>query len=312
MTQQIVLGTMNFGTTTSPETSYALLDRFVQLGGTWLDTADCYAFWNDPAGQGGASERTLGAWLRARDARDQVKLSTKLRYLPVGEGTWPENAAGLSRAAISSAAAGSLDRLGVERVDLLWAHGPDPTVPLEEVVEGLAALVGNGVDAVGAANHPTWLVERARGLAASRDLPGFAALQLRHSLVQPRPQAALPDQGHVLLTEEAREYAVAEQMPTWVYTPLLNGGYTRADKAFPEAYDHPGTTRVLAALDEVAAETGATRNQVVLSYLHGPYPHGHGLTPIVGVSTVEQLDEAMAARDLRLDDDQFRRLNEAR
>jgi aryl-alcohol dehydrogenase-like predicted oxidoreductase len=92
------------------------------------------------------------------------------------------------------------------------------------------------------------------------------------------------------------------------YSPLLNGAYTRADKPLDEAYEHRGTTSRLAALDLVAAETGATRNQVVLAWMvGGELP----VVPLVGVSSVDQLEEALAAVDLDLTEDQRQRLDAA-
>ncbi len=91
----------------------------------------------------------------------------------------------------------------------------------------------------------------------------------------------------------------------WAYTPLLNGAYARADRPLPEAYDHPGTERRLKVLSDIANETGSTRNQVVLAWLMQ-----EAISPIVGVSSVEQLGEAMAAAELRLDGEQWARLNE--
>ncbi len=83
----------------------------------------------------------------------------------------------------------------------------------------------------------------------------------------------------------------------WAYTPLLNGGYTRQDRPLPEAYDHPGTVRRLAVLARVADQLGATRNQVVLAWMGGG---DAPITPIVGVSTPAQLDEAIGADDVTL------------
>lgn len=95
----------------------------------------------------------------------------------------------------------------------------------------------------------------------------------------------------------------------WAYTPLLNDAYTRADRPLPEAYDHPGTERRLKVLADIADETGSTRNQVVLAWLM----HGEPvISPIVGVSNLEQLVEAMAATVLQLDGGQRARLNEMR
>lgn len=306
---RLVLGTMYYGTTIDQDRAFALMDRFVAAGGVWLDTADCYSFWADPAGVGGASERVIGHWLRARAGiRETVKIATKVRHDPLVPHRWPESAEGLSAPAILTAAAGSLDRLGVDTVDLLWAHGEDRSVSLTETVAAFGELAAGGtVDRVGAANHPSWRVEQARAVARELGVAPWSAMQLRHSLVHPRPGAELPDAGHKLLTPDDLDYARAEGLEVWAYTPLINGGYVRADKPMPEAYDHPGTARVLSVLEDVAAELGATRNQVVLAWLLH-----QGIAPIIGVSSVGQLDEAIDAAQVSLQDEHMMRFAAAR
>ncbi len=305
----VVLGTMYYGTLVEPARAFALLDQFVEAGGVWLDTANCYSFWTDPAGVGGASERVLGQWLRANPGvRDVVRIATKVRQDPLVPHVWPESAEGLSAAAIERGVAGSLERLGVDHVDLLWAHAEDRAVPLDETVEAFGELVERGVTRrVGAANHASWRVERARTIATSRGLEPWSALQLRHSLAQPRPGACLPDQGHRLLTPDDLDLARDAEMNVWAYTPLVQGAYTRADKPFPDAYDHPGTARILEALDVVSHDVGATPHQVVLAWLLH-----QGIAPIVGVSQPEQLTEALDARSLVLDDAHMASFEEAR
>ena len=306
---RLVLGTMDYGTVFEPARAFALLDRFVAAGGVWLDTANCYAFWNDPSGLGGASERVLGAWFDANPGvRERVRLATKVRHDPLEPHAWPRSAEGLSAAAIDRAVAGSLERLRTDHVDLLWAHAEDRSVPLEETVAAFGEIVNRGLARqVGAANHASWRVERARAVAAARSCEPWTALQLRHSLVQPRPGAALPEAGHRLLTPDDLDLARDSGLGVWAYTPLLHGGYTRADKPFSPGYDHPGTTRVLGALDTVAADVGATRHQVVLAWLMH-----QGIAPIVGASRPEQLDEALAARAVVLTDAHVASFEEAR
>lgn len=295
-----VLGAMFFGTRTDEATSMRLLDRFVERGGGWIDTANCYAFWSDPSGVGGQSERVIGRWLASRPgARDRVRIATKVRHQPTIPHRWPESAEGLSAPVIRDAVRRSLDRLGTDRIDLYWAHADDREVPQEETVAAFAELVDAGlVDRLGAANYAIWRFDRARSLARTLGVPGYSALQLRWSYLRPRPGAKLPDDGHLYAGEEALDYVAADPaLAMWGYTPLINGGYVRADKPLPEAYDHPGTTRRLAALDAVVGQTGATRNQVVLAWLRGGTP---AVAPIVGASTVEQLDEALDAEALTL------------
>ncbi|MGV9230469.1 aldo/keto reductase [Streptomyces nigra] len=306
---QIVLGTMDFGTRVDPDRAFAILDSFVAGGGVWLDTANCYSFWNDPSGVGGASERVIGAWLRARPgARDAVRIATKVRQNPLVPHSWPQSAEGLSARAVHSGVEESLGRLGVDHIDLLWAHAEDRTVPLEETVGAFGELVAKGVALrIGAANHAAWRVERARSLAREHHMEPYTALQLRHSLLQPRPLTPLPEAGHRLLTAEDLDLARSEGLAVWAYSALIWGSYVRPDKPLPAAYDHPGTTRVLAVLDEVAADLSATRNQVVLAWLMR-----QNIGPIVGASRVEQIEEALAAREVPLTDTHMTRFEEAR
>ncbi|WP_098025549.1 aldo/keto reductase [Streptomyces sp. st115] len=306
--RQIVLGAMDFGTRVAPEHAFATLDSFVAGGGVWLDTANCYSFWTDPSGVGGASERVIGAWLRARPGvRDTVRIATKVRHNPLVPHS-PDSAEGLSARAIHSGVEGSLGRLGVDHVDLLWAHAEDRTVPLRETVGAFGELVAKGVALrVGAANHTAWRVERARSLARERGVEPWTALQLRHSLVQPRPLAPIAEGGHRMLTAEDLDLARSEGLAVWSYSSLMWGSYVRADKPLPSIYDHPGTARVLEVLDGVAGELSATRNQVVLAWLMR-----QGIDPIVGASRVEQIEEALAARRVRLGDEHLARFAEAR
>ncbi|HYN93572.1 MAG TPA: aldo/keto reductase, partial [Pilimelia sp.] len=306
------LGAMLFGTRTDERTSFALLDRFVERGGTWIDTANCYSFWADPSGFGGQSEELLGRWLASRPGvRDRVKISTKVGCEPTVAGRFPETAEGLSAAAVKNGIEGSLRRLGVDRVDLYWAHKEDRDTSLEESAAAFGELVAAGmVDRLGCSNFALWRVERARSIARANGWAGYTALQLQHSYLQPRPLTA----GTVVhrfgkVTDETLDYVQSNpDTALWAYTPLLSGGYTRPDKPLPADYDHPGTDRRLAALAEVAAETGATANEVVLAWLTGGAP---AVTPIIGVSTVAQLDEAFDGIALPLTADQRSRLDAA-
>ncbi|MEU0279369.1 MULTISPECIES: aldo/keto reductase [unclassified Streptomyces] len=306
---QIVLGTMDFGTLVDRDRAFAVLDSFVAAGGVWLDTANAYSFWADPSGVGGASERLIGAWLRARPgARDAVRIATKVRQNPLVPHSWPDSAEGLSARAIHAGVKESLGRLGVDHLDLLWAHAEDRSVPLEETVGALGELVAQGTTLrVGAANHAAWRVERARSLARQRHVEPLTALQLRHSLVQPRPLTPLAESAHRMLTADDLDLARSEGLAVWSYTSLMWGSYVRADKPLPRTYDHPGTTRVLAVLDDIAGELSATRNQTVLAWLMR-----QGIDPIVGVSRVEQIEEALGARHVRLGDEHLARFAEAR
>lgn len=305
----LVLGAMYFGTRTDEATSIAILDRFVDAGGTMIDTSDNYSFWSDPSGFGGQSEALLGRWLAARPGmRDRLYLSTKVGAQPRVRGGYPDNLEGLSAATIKDAVQRSLQQLGTDRIDLYWAHVEDRSVPVEETMGAFGALLADGViGRAGCSNWPTWRVERAR--TAASGWPGFTAVQLMHSYLRPRPDAPVPDQTqrYGWVTDETLDYATTQGIDIWAYSPLLKGAYVHGDRLV-EAYDHPGTTRRLAALDEVAAELGVTRNQVVLAWLVGGTS---SITPIVGCSSVAQLDEALAGVRLTLSAEQRARLEAA-
>lgn len=300
----LVLGAMTFGTRIDETTSFALLDRFVERGGEWIDTADCYAFWEADNGLGGDSERVLGRWLAARPGvRDRVRIATKLGASPIEAGSWPDRRQGLSGDAVRSAFAGSLDRLGTDRVDMLWLHQEDRSVSIEETVDALAGLAA---DRFGVSNHPAWVVDRGRAHARAIGARPFDAFQLSASLLRPRPGALPPGVTHRfgVLSEEQADYAAEHGMDVWAYTPLLSGAYDNPDKQIPDVYDHPGNAARLAALDMVAGEVGAARGQVVLAWLLS-----RGIRPILGGSKLEQLDSALEGVELKLTAEQLERLD---
>ncbi|MFG2555470.1 aldo/keto reductase [Streptomyces sp. NPDC048581] len=308
----LALGAMLFGSQTDEETSFAVLDRYVEAGGNFIDTSDNYAFWID-GGQGGQSEELLGRWRRSRGVGNEIVFATKLGARPLAPGTgYIDNAEGLSAKVIRESAERSRDRLGVAKLDLLYAHIEDRRVPLEETVEGFAELVAEGtVGLLGASNHAIWRVERARALAAAAGLPGYEVLQYAHTHLRPRidvPEGLFPDGSLGHAGPELLSYLRADPALTLVaYSPLLKGAYTYPDR-LPQDFDHPGTPARLRALREVARETGATVNQVVLAWqIGGELP----IVPLAGASSVAQLEENLAAVDLELTPEQRARLDAA-
>lgn len=299
---------MSFGTIVDEDTSFALLDRFVERGGSWIDTADCYSFWASESGHGGASEEVIGRWLAARPgARQQVRISTKVGAEPLWPGSWPEHRTGLSPRAIGAAVEGSLDRLGIDRIDMLWLHQEDRAVAIEDTVDALAALTAAGTVArVGASNHPAWRIERARVHARSIGSVPIDAFQLNSTYLRTRPGTLPPGVAHPfgVLSDEQRDFARDNGIEVWAYTPLLSGAYDNPTKPVPEVYDHPGTTRRLAVLEEIAAARGVGRGQIVLAW-----QLARGIRPIVGGSRVEQLDVAMDAASISLTTQEFDRLD---
>jgi aryl-alcohol dehydrogenase-like predicted oxidoreductase len=297
---QLCLGTMYFGYRTDEPTSFAILDRFLEAGGTFLDTANNYGQWH---GEAGESERVIGRWRRSRGITGDVVIATKVgaRSLVPGD-PGPEHWQGLGAKTIREDAETSLCQLGVDRLDVYYAHIDDRATPQEETVDALADLAEAGtVGLLGASNHATWRIERARAIARAGGRPAYSCVQQEHSYLLP-----WPDRGQVnLVTEELADYAAAEDLTLLAYSPLLKGVYAHPGEAPMPGYDHSTNRARLAVLREVAAELGATPTQVVLAWLMLGEPP---TIPVVGASTVSQLEELLGAVDLRLDGEVRERL----
>ena len=303
-TDQLVLGTMYFGTRTDEATSCALLDRFVEAGGTTIDTANCYSFWTSETGAGGQSEEVLGRWLQHNHGlRTELTIATKVGQEPVTAGDFAGPVEGLGAEVIHREFERSRTRLGLEQIDVYWVHGEDRSTDLAETVRAMGELVAGGVvRRLGVSNHPMWRVERARRIAADLGAEPWTMLQPTTSYLSPRPGAQVPGKDHRFgfLTDEGVDYATEHpEIEIWAYSPLIQASYDRPDRPFPEEYDHPGTARRLDVLGRVSERLGARPSQVVLAWLLRQRP---AIRPIVGVSSVEQLDSALAAGRLELDE----------
>jgi len=303
MVSELCLGTMYFGYRTDEETAFAILDRFREAGGTFLDTANSYGQWHGDAGE---SERVIGRWLRSRRAVGEMVVATKVGARTTVPGDpdmrhWQ----GLGADAIRQDAETSLRNLGVDRLDLYYAHIDDRATPLEETVDAFATLAESGkAGLLGASNTATWRIERARNLAAKAGRPAYSCVQQEYTYLLAHPE---PEQVS-LISSELLDYAAAEDLTLLAYSPLLAGRYARPSMQMRTAYDHPGNEPRLAALRAVAAEHGATPNQVVLAWMLRQKPR---IMPIPGASSVEQLDEILAATELKLDEAQLDRLDQA-
>jgi aryl-alcohol dehydrogenase-like predicted oxidoreductase len=313
------LGAMLMGSRTDEATSLAILDRFVEAGGTFIDTSDNYAFWINGT-QGGESEELLGRWRRSRGVGDEIFIATKVGARPLApEAGFVDSSGrmvpleGLSAKVIRESAERSLERLGVSRLDLLYAHIEDPSVPLAETVEGFGSLVSEGlVGLLGVSNHWAWRVEQSRALAAAAGVPGYEVLQYSYSYLRRRADVRSPwspDGPIGVVGGDLLSYLRSSDGLTLVaYSPLLKGAYVRADRDLGAEFDHAGTAPRLEALRSVTAETGATANQVVLAWLiGGELP----VIPLVGASSVAQLNESLEAVELELSAEQRARLDEA-
>jgi aryl-alcohol dehydrogenase-like predicted oxidoreductase len=320
---QLSLGCMIMGTSTDEPTSFQILDEYVDAGGTFLDTANCYAWWHRRGSLGGESEELLGRWLALRGRRDDVFLATKGSGMVWdqdglwGDGDGPDwtiarkRFEGAGAQTLRTAIDASLRRLGTDHVDLYYVHVDDRSTPLEETLDALAGIVTAGkARFIGWSNVRTWRLERIRQLCAQGGWPAPVALQQQHTYL--RRRAGLRHAS--IVDDEQMDYLRAHDDLTLVaYSPILKGVYDDEAKRrghwAMEPYAGPDSEARLAVLGEVAAEAGATPNQVVLAWLlRAERPT---IVPLIGPRTLEQYRAALPALDLKLSDEQVARLDAA-
>ncbi len=294
------LGTMYFGSSTDTTTSYQLLDQYVEAGGSFLDTANIYARWV-PGYVGGESETLLGRWMRERNARSKLFLASKVGF------EMPGVERGLRASQIEEECEKSLKRLGVDTIDLYYAHCDDRNTPVEETMEAFDKLVKAGkIRFIGASNFLAWRLEEARWVSQTHGWPEYCCIQQRYSYVRPKPGANFDPQ--VAANEDLLDYCKTRGITLLAYSPLLRGAYTRSDRPFPEQYVGPDTEARVAVLKAAAEEKRATANQIVLAWMIHSEPC---VIPLVAASTTDQLRENLGALNIALGVDDMVRLNNA-
>ena len=297
-TRPFVLGGNVFGMTAGRDASFAVLDRFVERGGGMIDTADVYSAWV-PGHKGGESETMMGAWLKESGARDRVLIASKVGMMP----------GGLKPERIRDAVQGSLDRLGVETIDLYFAHKDDTDVPLDEVLGAFGELVDAGtVRAIGASNYTADRLAEALRVADEMGLPRFTVMQ---------PELNLLDRAQY--EGALQTLCIDEGLGVVTYFSLasgyLSGKYRGADDlgksprgARVRPYMEGRGPAMLAVMEGIAAETGATLSQIALAWVAAQ----PGVTaPIASATSTAQLDEIMASETLVLTDEQLAALTTA-
>ena len=300
------LGTMTFGNESSEEVSHAQLDRFVERGGNFIDTADVYSR--------GASEEIIGRWLAARPGmRDRVVVATKGRF-PMGEGV---NDAGLTRTHLARALDASLRRLGVETVDLYQAHAWDPLTPVEETLGFFDDAVRAGkIRYAGVSNFLGWQLQKASLLAQFRGLAPIVSLQPQYNLLTRDIEFELVD------------VCRNENIGILPWSPLAGGWLTgkyrrdqspsgatrlgedpgRGMEAYAPRNAQERTWQVIDALRQVAEGRGVSLSQVALAWVAD---RPAVTSVILGARTLEQLDDNLAAADLHLSQKETAQLDEA-
>jgi aryl-alcohol dehydrogenase-like predicted oxidoreductase len=296
---KLCLGAMTFG---APEwgcdeaTSKEIVDRFLDAGGNFIDTADIYS--------AGVSEEITGRAIR--DKRSQVVLATKVAG-PMGPGS---NDVGTSRKHVMDAVDASLSRLGTDYIDLYQVHGFDPTTPIDETLGALTDCVRAGkVRYIGCSNYAAWQLAKAGGLSRELGLARFDCIQPQYSLICRHIErehiplcidegiGVIPwsPLGGGVLTGKIRRNQVAPEDSRAARSAQMGAGLT------DEIYD------IVDAVVDVAEALGATASQVALAWTAAQ----PGVTsPIFGARTIEQLEDNLAAAELSIDEDSLNKLDE--
>lgn len=301
---ELCLGTMTFGRKLDEEHSHKVMDRYVEEGGNFFDTADVY--------NAGTSEKILGSWLNGREREESV-IATKVRFTMGNH----QNAVGLSRKHIIKSVSDSLERLNTDYIDLLQVHAWDPQTPIGETLTTLDDLVREGkVRYIGASNFRAWQLASAVEYSRSHDLEEFVSLQPQYNLL-------------VRATEyELVPYCRRENIGILPWSPLkggiLSGKYTKDMKEPPEGtrlkawrergMEWPWTSegeyvwKVLGKLNELQQKLGKKPSQIALNWLL----RNEAVTaPIIGATSMEQLEENLGSIGWRLSEEEVRELDDA-
>jgi aryl-alcohol dehydrogenase-like predicted oxidoreductase len=291
----LALGGNVFGWTADEPASFAVLDEFVASGGNMIDTADVYSAWA-PGNSGGESETVIGRWLKQSGKRDQVVIATKVGFM-----------GGLAPEVIAKACDASLQRLGIDCIDLYYQHTDDQGVPLSDSLGALEELRRAGkIRAVGLSQFTAPRIDEAMQAAKAEQFEPPCALQTWYNLVEREK-----------LEGPLRDTALAHGLGILPFFSLANGFLTgkyrsrddleksvRGDRNIE--YLEGRGMRVLAALDEVAAEAGAPLATVTLAWTMTQ----RGITaPIASATSLDQLRELLASMTFELTPAQIERLN---
>ncbi len=288
----VIFGCNVFGWTIDKGQSFKLLDALVDSGLNALDTADVYSVWA-PGNSGGESESIIGEWLKSRGRRKDVLILTK------GGIEMPGKGKGLSAAYLTRAVEDSLQRLGIETIDLYQAHRDDEVTPHEETLGAFQKMIEAGkVRAVGASNFSVARFKGALAASAKHGLPRYETMQPHYNLMERGIEADLLPLCAAEGVGVIPYYSLASGFLSGKYRSEADFGKSpRGARGAGKYLDDKGK-RVLAALDAVAARYQATPAQVALSWFKGR----PGLAaPIASVTTLEQFADLVKAAHLTLD-----------
>jgi len=295
----LVLGGNVFGWSADEARSLEVLDAFADAGLTMIDTADAYSAWV-PGNRGGESETIIGRWLARSGKRRQVQIATKVAKWSERRGLSPQN--------IEAAADDSLRRLGIDTIDLYFAHEDDASVPLADTLGAFARLIERGkVRAIGASNYSAPRLAEALVVSAQHGLPRYEVVQPEYNLVARKDYESTLEP--LVLREQLGVvcyYALASGFLSGKYRSEADLGKSAARAGAVGKFLNGHGLRVLAALDDIAKRHAATPAQVALAWL---IARPSITAPIASATSATQVEDLAAAVKLTLDADDLARLD---
>jgi aryl-alcohol dehydrogenase-like predicted oxidoreductase len=288
-----------FGWTLDEERSFAVLDSYAQAGGNFIDTADTYG--RHGHGGAGESERIIGRWMAARGNRERIVIATKVGMSP--------DLPGLSRETIRQGVEDSLARLGVDRIDLYYAHQDDPETPLEETLGAFQELIEEGrVGHVGASNYSARRLTEALRLGERDEMASYAVLQPHYNLLERDYELDLAGvcERHGLAC--VPYFGLARGFLTGKYRP--DGPQVDSPRAsgVRASYFNERGFAVLAALEEIATARQAPVAAVALAWL---LAQPNVAAPIASATSAGQLRQLLLCTEIELSEEEVRRLGDA-
>lgn len=273
------LGGNVFGWTATKEESFKVLDRFVDLGGNFIDTADVYSAWKE-GNSGGESESIIGEWMANRGNRSKLVIATKVAKLPTKPGLSPAN--------ISSAVKDSLRRLRTDYIDLYYAHEDDEKVSQEEYLTTFDQLVREGkVRYLGASNFSAERLKSATQISSDGNLASFIALQNQYNILE-------RDEYERSMIPTLEELGISSIPYFGLARGFLTGKYREGVKVDSvrakgvETYQNERGWSIIERLERIAKEKSTTISAVALAWLRA---QPTVIAPIASARTVEQLEE---------------------
>jgi len=298
----ITFGGNVFGWTIDEQQSFEILDKYVDSGLDFIDTADVYSKWA-PGNKGGESETIIGNWLQKSGKRDKVIIATK-----VGMEMAPDKQ-GLSKAYITKAVEDSLKRLKTDHIDLYQSHKDDKNTPLEETLSTYTDLIKQGkIRAIGASNYEATRLKEALEVSKKNNLAAYQTLQPEYNLYdregyEKELEPVCIENGIGVITY----YSLASGFLTGKYRSESDLSKSQRGQGVKKYLNERGF-RILKALDEVAAAYNSTSASVALAWVIAR----PGITaPIASATSTKQLDAIIAATKLNLKSSDIELLNNA-